>query len=242
VNRLALIFLFFLTTHALCAQSIRDKDGAIVRSDTLKKNILLCFTGHDFDEGFDYVLSVLKAQNVKSSFFLTGDFVRSHKNLVKAIAKEGHFVGAHSDKHLLYCDWSNRDSLLHSPGNIKQDILLNLQALKKLGISSKYFMPPYEWYNQEVVEIALQLKQITVNFSPGTRSNADYTSPDMSNYVSSIDILESIYTYESLNGMNGFHLLIHPGTSLQRKDKFYLHLDKLITKLKEKGYQFSRFK
>jgi hypothetical protein len=63
----------------------------------------------------------------------------------------------------------------------------------------------------------------------------------MPNYISSNDILESIYSYQSLNGMNGFHLLIHPGTSPKRKDKFYLKLDKLISKLKKEGYQFSTF-
>jgi len=99
-------------------------------------------------------------------------------------------------------------------------------------------MPPYEWYNKKVVHIASQLDQITVNFSSGTRSNADYTTPDMPNYISSNDILESIYSYLSLNSMNGFHLLIHPGTSPRRKDKFYLHLDQLISKLKKEGYQF----
>ena len=216
-------------------------EGAIVRSDTLKKTIYLCFTGHDYVEGFEYVISVLNKQKIKGSFFFTGDFVRNYESLVKDIAKRGHFVGAHSDKHLLYCDWGKRDSLLHSENQIKEDISKNLQALKKLDINPKYFMPPYEWYNKKVVKIASQLNQITVNFSGGTRSNADYTTPDMPNYISSNDVLESIYNYQSLNGMNGFHLLIHPGTSPERKDKFYLKLDELISKLKKDGYQFSTF-
>jgi peptidoglycan/xylan/chitin deacetylase (PgdA/CDA1 family) len=117
----------------------------------------------------------------------------------------------------------------------------NLEALENLGIRPKYFMPPYEWYNQKVVEIATELNQITVNFSPGTKSNADYTTPEMPNYKSSNDILKSIFEYEKLNGMNGFHLLIHPGTSPLRKDKLYFHLDKIINELKGKGYQFKKF-
>ncbi len=161
--------------------------------------------------------------------------------MVKEIAEEGYYIGVHSDKHLLYCDWSNRDSLLFPPDEIKADISGNLQALGDLGIRPEYFIPPYEWYNQKIVGLALGLNQITINFSPGTKSNADYTTPDMSNYVSSKDILTSIYEYERLNGMNGFHLLIHPGTSPLRKDKLYLHLDELITELKERGYQFRMF-
>lgn len=236
-----LSFLIFIIYTSLTAQSVIDIEGAKVKSDTSKKTIYLCFTGHDFVDGFEYVLSVLNKQKVKGSFFLTGDFVRNNKGLVINIRNSGHYVGAHSDKHLLYCDWNKRDSLLHSEKRIKEDIIQNLHALKKLGILSKYFMPPYEWYNQKVVKIASQLGQITVNFSHGTRSNADYTTPDLPNYISSNDILESINRYQSSNNMNGFHLLIHPGTSEKRKDKFYLKLDELITKLKNEGYQFSKF-
>lgn len=241
MKRINLFLLLFIINISLAAQSIVDQEGAFVRSDTLKKNIYLLFTGHDEYEGFAYVLSVLKKQNIKGSFFLTGDFVRNHEDIVKKIALDGHFVGAHSDKHLLYCDWDKRDSLLYSEPEIKEDILQNLNALERLKIRSNYFMPPYEWYNKKVVEIASQLDQITVNFSYGTRSNADYTTPDMPNYFSSNAILESIYRYESMNSLNGFHLLIHPGTSPNRTDKFYLRLEELILKLKKEGYQFSMF-
>ncbi len=241
MNRIIFIVLFLLFAKLLAAQKEMDKYGAIVRSDTLQKKTYLCFTGHDFYEGFGQVLIVLKNQKVKASFFLTGDFVREHAELVKSIAKDGHYIGAHSDKHLLYCDWLKRDSLLYSVDEIKADIIHNLQALENVGIRPKYFMPPYEWYNKKVVEIAHELNQITVNYSPGTLSNADYTTPDMPNYSSSNDILKSIFEYEKLNGMNGFHLLIHPGTSKLRKDKLYFHLNEIIIEFKEKGYEFVRF-
>ena len=158
MNKINLSFLFVLISISLYAQSIFDKEGAIIRSDTLKKNIYLCFTGHDHIEGFEYVLSALKKQKVKGSFFFTGDFVRNNEALAQGIAKNGHFVGAHSDKHLLYCDWTKRDSLLHSENRIKEDILQNLHALKKLGIRPKYFMPPYEWHNKKSGSYCLTIR------------------------------------------------------------------------------------
>ena len=80
-----------------------------------------------------------------------------------------------------------------------------------------------------------------VNFSKGTRSHADYTTPRMTNYLSSEKIYQSIVDYEAISsyGMNGFILLIHIGADPDRKDKFYLHLEKLIIFLKKEGYQFS---
>ncbi|MEB2778174.1 polysaccharide deacetylase family protein [Algoriphagus sp. D3-2-R+10] len=233
--------LFFILINTTQAQVTIDNYGAIVRSDTSQKTVYLCFTGHDYVEGFDLVLDVLKETNSKGNFFLTGDFVRNHPHLVTKMAKAGHLVGAHSDKHLLYCDWDKRDSLLIRPNEIQKDILENVRELERLGISPKIFMPPYEWYNTEVVEIASELDQTTVNFSPGTRSNADYTTPDMRNYISSMDILTSIYSYESSYGLNGFHLLIHPGTDPLRKDKFYFHLEGLIKELRHRGYGFDTF-
>jgi len=234
------ITLFFLANGSM-AQGLYDEFGALIRSNVEKKSIYLCFTGHDFNEGFEHVMAVLDKHQVKASFFFTGDFIRNNLNLVIAIDSSGHFVGAHSDKHLLYCDWNKRDSLLHGTSTIKRDIYNNLIALNDLGIIPKYFMPPYEWYNTEIVKIAAELDQVTVNFSPGTRSNADYTTPDMVNYVSSKEIFDSIYAYEEQNGMNGFHLLIHPGTSSLRADKFYLNLGKIISDLKGKNYQLKRF-
>lgn len=231
----------FLLIPALHAQVTKDPYGAIVRSDSTQKVIYLCFTGHDHFEGFDFVLEVLKENNIQGSFFLTGDFVRNHPELVRDMRDAGHFVGAHSDRHLLYCDWDKRDSLLIPPDEIRRDILANVEALEEFGVFPRLFMPPYEWYNAEVVEIARQLGQTTVNFSPGTRSNADYTTPEMENYISSHDILRSIYQYESSYGMNGFHLLIHPGTEPERTDKLYTRLPDLVKELKQRGYGFGRF-
>lgn len=235
-----LSLLFVSISIPINAQNVMDSEGAIVRTDTSSKSIYLFFTGHELIDGFEYVLNVLDKHDAKGSFFFTGDFIRSYSDLVQEIDTKGHFVGAHSDKHLLYCDWTNRDSLLLSESDIKTDIADNLKELSRLDIHPKYFMAPYEWHNKKVVELASELNQTTVNFSSGTRSNADYTTPDLPNYISSDDILKSIYNYESSNKMNGFHLLIHPGTTHERKDKFYLKLDELITKFTNQGYSFSR--
>jgi len=235
------VIIFICFAGGLNAQEQYDEFGTLVRSDLQKREVYLCFTGHDFNEGFAYVSSVLDREEIKASFFLTGDFIRNNKGLVERLDSAGHYIGAHSDKHLLYCDWDERDSLLYSPSIIKSDISNNLHVLRDMGIQPDYFMPPYEWYNAEIVSIATDLGQVTINFSPGTRSNADYTTPDMANYISSKAIFESILTYEKQNGMNGFHLLIHPGTSPLRKDKFYEELGELITYLKRKNYCFVRF-
>jgi endoglucanase len=162
------------------------------------------------------------------------------------LAKDGHYLGSHSDKHLLYCDWTNRDSLLVSRQEFDNDLEQSYRELAKFGVkkgNAHYFLPPYEWYNDSIVEWTAQQGLQLVNYSPGTRSTADYTYPEMENrYVASKDIYNSIIDYEksSLTGLNGFILLVHIGTDPRRKDKFYYMLPDLLSDLQKKGYSFVR--
>ena len=227
------------------SRALREPEGAIYRGDTSSKKIYLNFTAHEFMEGLPYVAKVLDSMQVPASFFLTGDFVRTHPDWVKKLYRSGHYVGAHSDKHLLYCDWVKRDSLLASLPVIQKDLEDNIAALARLGVprrASKFFMPPYEWYNREVYQLVSGLGYLMVNFSPGTSSNADYTTPEMKNYLSSDTILQRIRRFEQTSGLNSFHLLIHVGTDPARPDKLYHRLPELIAYLRSRGYSFARFR
>jgi len=207
--------------------------------------LALVFTGDEFGDGADTISKMLKKQGIKASFFLTGRYYRNpeHKNHIKQLIKHGHYMGCHSDQHVLYCDWDNRDSLLISKADFFADITNNYEALQNFGILKKdaiYFLPPYEWYNDTISvwtkESGLQL----VNFTPGTKSTSDYTYPEMKSYHTCDEIYLSVTQYEKTNatGLNGFILLVHIGTDPRRKDKFYFVLPKLITYLSEKGYRF----
>jgi endoglucanase len=94
-----------------------------------------------------------------------------------------------------------------------------------------YFMPPYEWYNDSISLWTREAGFQLINFTPGTRSNADYTTPDMSNYLSGEEIFQSIVNLrenEIPTGLNGFILLIHIGTAPERTDKLYTTLEELM--------------
>ena len=227
----------------------KDDTGAIIRINPDKKNVYLVFTADSLFEGGEQILDILKTERIKGSFFLTGNFIRNpgHKKAIKRMINEGHYVGAHSDKHLLYCDWKKRDSTLVTYDLFKSDIENNFAELEKFGIKQKeasFFMPPYEWCNSEIVGWAKMSGLDVINFTPGTGTNADYTSPGMPNYKSSEQIWEHLKTFEQYQNkhLNGAILLIHPGTEPARKDKFYNLLDKLINFLYSNGYRFSSLK
>lgn len=203
----------------------------------------LVFTGHEFAEGGETILAILRKHGVKASFFFTGTFYNNpaFENIIKRIKKDGHYLGAHSDAHLLYCDWSKRDSLLVTQEQFSADLLANYTKMKRFGIdkpAAPFFLPPYEWYNDSIASWTKQLQLQLINFTPGTLTHADYTTPSMKNYRGSEVILSSVFNYEKKHpaGLNGFLLLMHVGAGPERKDKFYDKLDQLLNWLKQEKY------
>lgn len=65
-----------------------------------------------FDEGYENgytakILDILKAQDVKAAFFITGHYLKSQPELVKRMAEEGHIIGNHTVNHPSLPDLTN---------------------------------------------------------------------------------------------------------------------------------------
>ena len=226
--------------------NIIKSHGAVVRMDTTKKEIWLCFTAHEFADGFDTVLNTLNKHNIKASFFVTGDFCRTHgyDEIIARLKKSGHYIGPHSDKHLLYCSWEKRDSLLVTRNEFMNDIIYNHAELSGHGIGrnkSRVFLPPYEWYNDSISSWSIEEGLIPINISSGTIINQDWTFPEGKPYYSTHFLLNNLFSYEKEKGLNGYILLIHPGTDSRRTDKLYLRLDSILNYLEGKNYTFHSF-
>lgn len=252
LTTLGLIVLSLCSSADLIAQNPKNDGkysyscGGIIRGDRSMKTIALIFTGGDFYDGSEIILKILKERNIRATFFFTGDFYRNAgtQELIPKLVQAGYYLGPHSDKHLLYCAWEKRDSLLVDREQFQSDLLTNYEEMKRFGIDEKYryFMPAYEWYNDSVTVWAKQMGVTLINYSPGTISSADYTIPSENNYRPTDAIFQSILDYEKkdINGLNGFFLLTHIGTHPERADKLYFRLGELIDILISKGYRFVR--
>ena len=114
--------------------------GAIIRGDSIQKRIAIVFTGDEYGEGGNEIANTLEKEKVKASFFLTGRFYRNpaFKTIIARLKKYGHYLGAHSDNHLLYCDWTKRDSMLVEKKQFQKDLLKTLQLLYWPGNAGHY--------------------------------------------------------------------------------------------------------
>lgn len=233
---------------------IQCSDGGIIRGPRKQKKIALEFTGHTFAEGGETILNELTKHHAKASFFLTGDFLRNpeFRLLISRMVKDAHYIGPHSDKHLLYCTWDISKSNLVSHSAFIRDLSNNQYLIHgaydiyrgsgRVNTSTLFWLPAYEHYNQQIADWSGEMGLTLVNYTPGTRSNADYTQEADTNFVSSQAIFDSIVKKEreDPDGLNGFLLLMHLGAGPGRHDKMHARFGELLDYLSAKGYQFVR--
>ena len=230
-----------LDVRPATAAGCETSQGGIIRGPKDARHIAIVFTGHGYAEGADTILRELARHRAHASFFLTGAFLtnRQFTPLVKRMTAEGHYLGPHSDGHLLYCDWEAARKTLVTREEFQSDLKRNLAKLPR---STRFFLPPFEQYNSEIVAWSADLGLTLINFTPSTRSNADYTGEADASFVSSQKIFDSILKRErdDPHGLNGFILLLHVGSGPGRTDKFHNRFGELLDHLDGKGYEFVR--
>ncbi len=222
-------------------------DGAITRGPVDRRRLALVFTGHEFGESAPTILDALGRRDVRAAFFLTGTFLRDRalRPLVRRMVAEGHYVGPHSDAHLLYAPWEGPRRTLVSRDEFRDDLQRNIAALEAHGVAAdamSIFLPPYEWYTTDIAAWTRELGLTLVCHTPGTRSNADYTEEGTRQFVATDAIFDSILRREreDPHGLNGFMLLLHVGAGPGRTDKFHRRFDALLAELTARGYEFVR--
>lgn len=228
-----------------------DEFGVATRINPDEKCVWLVFTAHyslddnGYFENFDGVMPVLntlKEKEVNGSFFPTGVCleVEKYQEAVRRIIDEGHYLSSHSFNHLLLCE---EGRTLVSADSIKADFALMESSLEKYGLEKEHYdwlIPPYETYNQETADVMRDLGYKLINPTPGFKTGMDWTSPGAPNYISTDEILEGIWQYESENTLNGVILLIHAMNYPDRtdEDRPYTYLGEIIDTLRSKGYTF----
>jgi len=121
----------------LAIQSTLTPDCKVV------KCIALTFDDGPSPETTTKLLNILSKRNVKATFFVTGNNVNNHPDIVTRTYKEGNEIGNHS--------WSHADFTTLSDTNIAKEVDRTNKAIEKAtGVAPKLFRPPYGAINQRV--------------------------------------------------------------------------------------------
>lgn len=131
--------------------------GAYALTSTPKQIILT------FDQGYENgytskILDTLKEKNVKAIFFLTGDYAKKEKDLVRRMIDEGHCLGNHGMTH------AKLPAL--NEAEIQEEIMsLHQYIIDEYGYEMQYFRPPCGEFSEESLAVTQKLGYQTIFWS-----------------------------------------------------------------------------
>lgn len=193
---------------------VNNKKLPIYCVDSNEKKVALSFDAAWGNEDTSKILEILKKNDVHVTFFMTGGWVESFPDDVKAIYDAGHDLGNHSENH--------KQMSTLSMEQCKTELTKTHDKVKELtGFNMTLFRPPYGDYNDTVIDAANSLGYHVIQW--------DVDSLDWKDY--GVDsIIRTVCDHKHLG--NGSIILMHNGATHTAAA-----LESVINGIKEKGYE-----
>lgn len=210
-----LVGTFFFEEDTVPASAlVQSRRLPIYCVQTEAPKVSLSFDAAWGNEDTNDLLSILAKHNIKTTFFMTGGWVESYPEDVKAISDAGHDLGNHSENHKQMSQLSAEEC--------KDEIQKVHDKVKELtGKDMFLFRPPYGDYNDTLIEAANGLGYHVIQW--------DVDSLDWKDYGADA-IVSKVVDHPHLG--NGSIILMHNGATYT-KDA----LEQVITGLTDKGYE-----
>ncbi|MFB6367625.1 polysaccharide deacetylase family protein [Paenibacillus elgii] len=112
------------------------KSTFLMNGPSSKREVALTFDDAPDDRFTPRVLDILKSEGVKATFFLIGNRVEAHPEIVQRMINEGHVVGNHSYNH------ANLPKL--SDVDFQNQVVKTDNIIRSIsGYTPKFIRPPY---------------------------------------------------------------------------------------------------
>ena len=196
------------------SSNVNGKELPIYCVQTDEKKVALSFDAAWGNDDTQRILDILKEHDVHVTFFMTGGWVESYPDDVKAIYEAGHDLGNHSQNHKNMSQLSDEEKT--------QELMSVHEKVKELtGVEMQLFRPPYGDYDDAVVLNARENGYYPIQW--------DVDSLDWKDYDAAT-IIRRVTEHKHLG--NGSIILCHNGGKHTAEA-----LDELLTILKKKGFQ-----
>lgn len=204
----------YLSGYTTVSNNVNGKEMPICSVETKEKKVALTFESAWGDEDIARILEILKKQEVRATFFLTGEWVEKYPEGVKAIRDAGHDIGNHSESHRSMGSLNEEEQ--------KEEIMSVHRKVEELtGVRMDLFRLPYDNYDDAVIRNLQSCGYYPIQWSVDSFDWKDYGADSIQEVVLSHERLDS-----------GAIILLHSGTKYTADA-----LEALITGIKEKGYQ-----
>ena len=212
---LAVTIYFQMTNGTISvSNTVNGKELPIYCVDTQEPKISISFDAAWGNDDTSRILEILAKHNVHATFFMTGGWVESYPDDVRAIYEAGHDLGNHSENH--------KQMSTLSADECKQEIQKVHDKVKELtGQDMILFRPPYGDYNDTLIDTANSLGYHVIQWDIDSLDWKDYGADNIVSRVVDNDHLG-----------NGSIILMHNGAKYTPDA-----LERVITGLQEKGYE-----
>jgi peptidoglycan/xylan/chitin deacetylase (PgdA/CDA1 family) len=186
-----------------------------------EKKIYLTFDDGPIPEITEWVLGLLKKENIKATFFCIGENIQKHPEVFKQIISDNHTIGNHTFNHLKGWNTSTKKYL--------ENVELCNSVFEKYSISnfqSKLFRPPYGKIKKNQAKELIKLGYKIIMW--------DVLSYDYDKSLNAERCLNNTLKNISTGSIIVFH------DSIKAQDTLKKVLPKLIQQLKEKGFVFDK--
>ncbi|RKS25957.1 peptidoglycan/xylan/chitin deacetylase (PgdA/CDA1 family) [Flavobacterium endophyticum] len=184
--------------------------------------IYLTFDDGPTPEITEWVLKLLKEQDIKATFFCIGNNIEKYPDIFQKVLQEGHAIGNHTYNHLKGWKTAKEDYI----ENTKSCERIIKEYTKDSDRRSKLFRPPYGKIKFSQAKILRQLGYKIVMW--------DVISVDYDKNISPKKCLKNV----TKNTASGSVIVFHD--SIKAFDNLKFALPEAIRYLKNKGFVFDR--
>ena len=129
------------------------------KADTDKKEIAISFDDGPAENYTQQILEILKAEQVKATFFCIGNRISGNQNILQQINEKGHLIGNHSYSHHFWFD-------MYSAKKMQEDLKqMDTEMERVTGLRPKLFRPPYGVTNPNLAKVIKKGGYIPVGWS-----------------------------------------------------------------------------
>jgi peptidoglycan-N-acetylglucosamine deacetylase len=109
----------------------------VCKANTDKKEIAISFDDGPAENYTQQILSILKTEDIKATFFCIGNRIAGNEAILKQVKEEGHIIGNHSYSHHFWFD-------MYSAKKMQDDLeQMDAEMERVTSLKPKLFRPPY---------------------------------------------------------------------------------------------------
>ncbi|MGH9457091.1 MAG: polysaccharide deacetylase family protein [Thermoanaerobaculia bacterium] len=212
-----------------------------------RREIVLSFDAGSSSTGTAEILDVLRDRGVRTTLFLTGDFVDREPDLVRRMVAEGHEIGNHTWSHAHLTSFARNgrhDTLPHVTREwLHAQLRRTAAAFEEVtgDEMAPYWRAPFGEENGEIRAWAKVAGYVHVGWTHGRRSNLDsldwVSDPDSPIYLPPDRLAARLLRFGERNGttLNGGIVLMHLGSDRVAHQRLHHALPGIIDEMREAG-------